>query len=291
VRITVEQSDLTIDFSGSSPQRPGPFNGVWTICEAYAAYALRTTLVPFLPNNDGFNRPIRVVCPEGTVVNARFPAPTLSRHVVASQVCDPIFRALAPVIPDQVIAPSGNGPPWGLLLMGDTDTGAAYHRLLIISGGSGASPRSDGRTYLFPGNVSNTPIETTESLMPILWECKEIIPDSGGPGRFRGGVGQRLIARALRPLSYSMINGRVFHPPAGLLGGESGRAGRFTAAETVMTPGCDGFLNEGECLVIETPGGGGIGSPRERARELVKRDVAEGFVTASTAKSAYGEEP
>lgn len=288
VRVTVADSDLTVDFSDSSEQRPGPFNGVWSICEAYAAYALRTTLVPYLPNNDGFNRPLTVVCPEGTVVNARFPAPTLSRHVVASQVCDPIFRALADVIPEQVISPSGNGPPWGLLLMGESADGAPYHRLIIISGGSGATAEKDGETYLFPGNVSNTPVETMESLMPLLWECKEIIPDSGGPGRHRGGVGQRMTARALRPLSYSMINGRVEHPPLGLLGGLPGRAGRFAAAGQDLPPGCDGFLAPGDLLVVETPGGGGLGAPSERDPASVSEDVAEGFVTAEVASATYG---
>jgi N-methylhydantoinase B len=286
--VTVAGSSMTIDFTGSSPQRPGPFNGVWTICEAYASYAVRTALVPYLPNNDGFYRPLTVVCPEGTVVNAAFPAPTISRHVVASQVCDPIFRALADVIPEQVISPSGNGPPWGLLLMGDDAQGSPYHRLIIVSGGYGATAEKDGDTVLFPGNVSNTPIETMESLMPLLWECKEVIPDSGGAGRHRGGPGQRLVARALRPVGYAMINGRVEHPALGLLGGGPGRPGRFAAAGRPAPPGSDGTIAAGARLEIETPGGGGLGPARERSPALVRRDLEEGFVSHEAARSVYG---
>jgi N-methylhydantoinase B len=286
--VTVRGTDLDLDFTGSSGQRPGPFNGVWTICQAYASYAIRAVLVPFLPNNDGFYRAVTVTCPEGTVVNASFPAPTLSRHVIASQVCDAAFQALARVIPTRVIAPSGNGPPWSLALMGEDRHGRRYHRLVIISGGHGATAERDGETFCFPGNAANTPVETMESLMPVVWECKEIIPDSGGPGEHRGGVGQRMVLRPLLPLSYSMINGRVGHVPPGLLGGRAGRPGRFVAAGSERLPGCDGSVQEGETLVIETPGGAGWGAPSRRDRYLLENDIAEGIVLRDAATRLYG---
>jgi N-methylhydantoinase B len=255
VAVDVRGSDVTMDFTGSSAERPGSFNSVWTFTSAYALYALRLILVPYVSNNAGFYRPVTVVCPEGTVVNARYPAATLSRHVIGHQVVDAVYAALAPVLPDRVIAEGGSTPSWDLLLMGEDADGRAFHRLVIVNGGTGASPNQDGATCCFPANLSNTPIEVLERLMPIACECKEIIADSAGAGRRRGGFGQRL-------------------------GGSAARAGRALARGEELPPGSDGLLGVGETLEIDTPGGGGVGDERERDPVLVERDLAQGFVTS-----------
>jgi N-methylhydantoinase B len=275
--VTVAGSDLTVDFTGSSPQVPGSFNSVWTFTTAYSLYSLRYVLVPLFPNNAGFYRPLKVICPEGTVVNARYPSATLSRHVIGHQVADAIYAALAPVLPDAVLAQSGSSPSWDLLLTGEDARGRHFHRLVIINGGMGASPCEDGATLCFPANISNTPIEILESTMPIICECKEIVDGSAGEGRTRGGFGQRMTFRALAPLHYSLINARVRYAPQGLLGGAPGKAGRAVAAGVELPPGTNGRLAPGETLVIETPGGGGLGLFAERDPARIARDVREGM--------------
>jgi N-methylhydantoinase B len=273
--VTVNGSELSVDFAGSSPQVPGSFNSVWTFTTAYSLYALRYVLVPFFPNNAGFYRPLTVICPEGTVVNARYPAATLSRHVIGHQVADAIYAALAPVLPEAVLAQGGSAPSWDLLLTGKDTHGRHFHRLVIINGGMGAGPRVDGATLCFPANISNTPAEILESTMPVLCECKEIVAGSAGVGRTRGGFGQRMTFRALAPLHYSLINARVRHPPQGLLGGGPARAGRAIAAGIELRPGSNGVLAPGETLVIETPGGGGLGPRAERDPIRTEQDLLD----------------
>ena len=278
--VTVTGDEMDVSFAGSSAQRPGSFNSVWTFTEAYTLYGLRLILVPEAPNNAGFYRPIRVDCPEGTIVNARFPAATLSRHAVGHQVVDAVYGALAPVLPDAVIAQGGSAPSWDLLLMGNDLRGRAFHRLVIINGGSGATPKLDGNTWCFPANISNTPIEVLEASVPVLCEEKALVVDSAGPGRHRGGFGQRLTLRARTAMQFSLINARVVHPPQGLLGGEPGRRGRALLDGREIPPGTDGTLAADGQLVIETPGGGGMFPASERDESRLASELADGFVTA-----------
>ncbi len=277
--VTIEGSNATIDFSGSAPQRPGSFNSVWTFSTSYAHYAMHLILVPNLPNNAGFYRPIKVICPEGTVFNARFPAANLSRHVVGHQIPDVISAALADIVPDSVFAQGGSAPSWDLLLMGEDAHGRPFHRLVIINGGSGASGQQDGCSVCFPANISNTPVEIMESVMPLVCQGKEVIVDSAGVGRRRGGFGQRMTFRALAPIGFSLINARVRHGPQGLLGGQAGRPGRALASGRELTAGSDGTLAPDDCLVIETPGGGGLGAACERDPNLIQHDMLQGLVT------------
>jgi len=270
-------SDLVVDFTGSSPQVPGSFNSVATFTEAYTLYALRYILVPLFPNNAGFYRPIEVRCPPSTVVNARYPSPTLSRHVIGHQVANALYAALAPVLQDHVHAQSGSAPSWDLLLMGEDGSGRPFHRLMIVNGGTGAGPRTDGFTASFPANIRNTPVELLESLMPVVCECKEVMPNSAGRGRKRGGFGQRMVFRATKPIRYSLLNAQTRYPAQGVLGGEAGRPGRAIASGRELLPCSDGRLDIDERLVIETPGGGGHGRSEERETELTAADVRDGF--------------
>lgn len=277
--VVVTGDEMKVSFEGSSAQRPGSFNSVWTFTEAYTLYGLRLILVPEAPNNAGFYRPIAVECPEGSVVNARFPAATLSRHAVGHQVVDAVYAALAPVLPDAVIAQGGSAPSWDLLLMGDDLRGRPFHRLVIINGGSGATARLDGNTWCFPANISNTPIEVLEASVPVLCEEKALVVNSAGPGRQRGGFGQRLSVLALTGVQFSLINARVVHPPQGLLGGGPGRRGRALLNGEEIPPGSDGFLAPGQRLMIETPGGGGMSPISERDKSRLASELEDGFVT------------
>jgi N-methylhydantoinase B len=277
--VVVTGDEMKVSFEGSSAQRPGSFNSVWTFTESYTLYSLRLILVPEAPNNAGFYRPITVECPEGSVVNARFPAATLSRHAVGHQVVDAVYAALAPVLPDAVIAQGGSAPSWDLLLMGNDLRGRPFHRLVIINGGSGATARLDGNTWCFPANISNTPIEVLEASVPVLCEEKALVVDSAGPGRQRGGFGQRLSVLARTGVQFSLINARVVHPPQGLLGGGPGRRGRALLDGEEIPPGSDGFLAPGQRLMIETPGGGGMSPISERDTSRIASELEDGFVT------------
>jgi N-methylhydantoinase B len=279
--VVVVRDDMHVSFAGSSPQRPGSFNSIWTFTEAYTLYGLRLILVPDLPNNAGFYRPISVDCPEGSVVNARFPAATLSRHAVGHQVVDAVYAALAPVLPGAVFAQGGSAPSWDLILMGNDQRGRAFNKLVIINGGSGARAGRDGHTWCFPANISNTPVEILETSVPVLCEEKAVIVDSAGPGRHRGGFGQRISLRARSSFGFSLINARVGHPPQGLLGGRPGRRGRALLDGQEISPGTDGELPAGRQLVIETPGGGGMGPMVERNTSVTAAEMADGLVTST----------
>jgi N-methylhydantoinase B len=285
--VTVEGSELTVDYEGSSPQLENSTNGIWTFTYAYTVYAIRMLFVPFLPNNAGFMRPVHVRLPEGTVVAARFPAPTNLRHISGQQVCDAIFTALSQAAPELVMAPGGSTPNWTLFMAGDDRRGQSYWRTMTFSGGLGALPRKDGEVAMFPANLSNTPLESVESEAPLLFEAKALIPDSGGPGRQRGAVGQRVVLRAQRRTLFSMLAAKMENAPRGLLGGLDGRRGRLFVNGEPARPG-DGVLEAGDVLTIETPGGGGLGPPWERPAAQVAGDVESGLVSPGSARRDYG---
>jgi N-methylhydantoinase B len=273
-QVTVEDSDLTVSFEGSSPQLPGSFNSVEPFTAGYTLYALRLALAPLLPNNGGFYRPIRLICPTGTVVNARYPSGTISRHVLGHQVVDAVYAALSEPIPEAVWAQSGSAPCWDLILTGTDDSGRPFHRLVILNGGTGASMRHAGMTLGFPANLTNTPVEVMETLMPVLWECKSAIAGSGGRGYRHGGQGQRMGLRALRDMHFAVLAAHVENPARGLRGGEPGRTGKVYVNGSEVRPPTDGLLRRGDRLVLETPGGGGFGKPTER--DAVDDGVASG---------------
>ena len=255
--VRVEGSDLTVDFSGSSPQLVGSSaHSVWNFTFAYTAYALRVITVPYLPNNVGFYRPLTVVSPAGSIVNAQRPAATYSRHIVGHQTADAVFGALGQVVPERIMAQGGSTPIWALMVTGEDDgRGGAFNFVWMINGGLGALPEKDGETASFPANAANTPAETLEDLVPLRIDAKELISDSEGAGRLRGGFGQRVAFTAMRPMSVDVLNARVERPPEGVLGGAPGRGGHviFNGREL----GLAGLvvMQPGDQLVIETPGG------------------------------------
>ena len=289
--VRVRGSEIEVDFTGSSPQVSPPINSVFPFTYAYAAYALRLILVPFLPQNGGFLRPMHVIAETGTVMNATYPSPTLNRGIMGHLVCDSIFAALSDVLPERVRAMSGSTPLWQLILIGEDDSGCPYQRILQLNGGLGATAGSDGVVCSFPANLTNVPIEIMELTTPITCLKKEILTDSPGAGRRRGGYGVHWIFRAREPTIYSMTFNRIRNPPQGLLGGASSRPGKVVHNGQALQPGAEGVLQAGDVLEVETPGGGGHGSPHERTRSLTERDLASGIISADQAATAYGIEP
>ena len=290
-RVEIAGDRVHVDFAGSSPQNHSSLNSVLSYTYAYTAYPLKCLLNPGIPNNEGCYRPIAVAAPEGCVLNARPPAAVMNRNQVGHFIPAAIFSALAEVLPDRVMAHSGSTPVTLEAFAGTGRDQAPYVLLVGFNGGSGAAPGRDGRTCCFPSNMSNTPAEVIELTTPLLVEEKALIPDSGGPGKFRGGPGQRVTIRNLAetPVLHNLVVNRLNHPAHGLLGGGPGRPNRlFLNGRPLRQSRSRLVLRPGDAITVEYPGGGGLYSPAEREQARVERDVREGLVTQRAAAREYG---
>lgn len=281
---------ILVDYSGTDAQVDKPVNSVMNFTFAYSAYAIKCAFDPTAPNNDGGLRPLTIVAPEGCLVNPTRPAPVWGRHLSGHYLPFAIFGALSQVIPERIAADSGS-PIWNVYFKGTDRFQRKFVKMFFMSGGYGARAASDGPSCLsFPTNVANSPIEQFENQAPILVTEKRLRPDSGGAGRFRGGLGQRLSFRSLSPdpLTFMIRHERVKFAPRGFLGGLPGATGADLVqgeripAKTVMS------LKTGEVVTFETPGGGGMYAPAERDRQALARDLRDGIVSPGRARSDYG---
>lgn len=289
VAVTVRGEEIAVDYDGTSPQVGYGLNSPYTYTYSYTVYGLKCALDPHTPNNQGSHRPISVTAPDRSILNPRWPAPVSGRHLAGHRLPLGMFAALHAAVPDQVIADCGT-PPHRSVYSGAYEDGRPFSQTLFGSGGWGAGSRADGLSCtVFPGNAGSSPIEVIESVAPILVHQKELITDSGGPGRFRGGLGQRMVLELLAPARASLFVDRVKHPPLGLSGGEpAGPSGvRLRAGRPIPSKGRS-QLEAGDVLVIDCAGGGGYGDPRERDRAAVVRDVEQGLVSAAAAAASYG---
>jgi N-methylhydantoinase B len=285
---------LSVDFAGTSPQINRPINSVLNYTLAYSAYAVKCAFDPVTPNNDGSFRPITITAPEGCLLNPRRPAPIWARHLAGHYLPPVIFSALANLLPDKVIADCGS-PVWNVYFAGKQDTGQRFVKMFFMNGGHGARPHQDGPACLsFPSNIATVPIEQFENSVPILITEKELIPDSGGAGRNRGGPAQRLSFRSTsdEPITMTIRHERVKFPPRGLLGGKPGSAGREYVNGERIPAKIRMDLQPNDLVTFETPGGGGMGSPEERDPAKLQADLLSGLVTPEAAVSEYGlDEP
>ena len=187
--VTIEGSDIVVDLTGSSPQVDWGGNVVYNFTYAYVHMAVKSIFDPYIPNNDGAAAPIRLVAPEGTVVNCRFPAAVAARMQIGHFVTEIIYRALAQALPERVIAGSGGTPATMQVFYGRRNTGENFHAVMIRGGGLGAGASRDGEgSFIFPANGANTPVEILESDTPLVVKQRELIADSGGAGKQRGGA-------------------------------------------------------------------------------------------------------
>jgi len=194
------------------------------------------------------------------------------------------------VVPDRVMGDSGGAPIWGINCQGHTADGRAYGSAQNFHGGQGGRSTMDGLdTLSFPSNCKVTPIEMFELAVPVLTECKELIPDSGGAGQYRGGLGQRGVLRNLsdRPMNIYLSTERVKHACFGVVGGGDGSRGAVRRNGDTVFPKGKLTLEPGDRLEIELPGGGGWGQAADRPRELVESDLREGLVSITHARAAY----
>ncbi len=289
VRIEVRGDELFVDWAGAPPQVDrGGINCTFSYTAAHTAYALKCMLTPEIPSNAGDFRPIHISAPEGSILNCTFPAAVSIRTMTGWYCAPAIFGALAPALPDRV--QGFTGMPMGAAFYGRDRDGRSFNDHLFQGGGQGAGESGDGKSsLLFPTSAANTSVEMFETRTPMLVECKELIPDSGGAGRRRGGLGQRVRVRKLYDDGQPAFVG--LHPQGievdtpGHFGGRAGRRADISLEEdgTLLGHQALGGLAElrsaSQRLTIELSGGSGYGDPRERPPEEVSRDLDEGLVT------------
>ena len=188
--LTVDGDKLQVDYEGSSAQVDRGINVVLNYTHAYTTYTLMAALAPGIPNNEGAFRPIEVRAPLGSVLNCRRPAPVSARHLIGHFVSQPLLTALAELIPQQVIA-NGSAGLWNTMMDGMDGQEREFAYVFFSAGGMGAAHNRDGLSATaFPSGIMGVPVEAIETAAPLLMHCRELRHDSGGPGQFRGGLGQ-----------------------------------------------------------------------------------------------------
>lgn len=294
-KVEIKGSDILVDLDGSSGQVNWGGNVVYNFTYAYVFMAIKSMFAPDIPNNEGCSRPIVLTAPEGTVINCKFPAAVAARMGVGHFLTEVIYRALSDVLPDKVIAASGGTPAAMNVFYGKKKDARPWHSVIIRGGGMGAGARNDGNyVYIFPANGANTPVEIFESDTPLIVEKREILSDSGGIGRMKGGLGKREVFRIpddeyspMPPVNLGIQAGRYIYPAEGLFGGKPGARAQFLVnGEPGNSYGLT-QLKPGDVVTIDAPGGGGYGDPSERDPALVLNDVIQGYVSLDNARSDY----
>jgi N-methylhydantoinase A/oxoprolinase/acetone carboxylase beta subunit/N-methylhydantoinase B/oxoprolinase/acetone carboxylase alpha subunit len=289
--LNIKGDNFHLDFPESAPPSPFGMNVPLNYAEAYTVFGIKCVIAPDIPNNYGSLLPLVVTARPGTIINAQKPSPVCSRHILGQLLPDVALGCLSQVVPDEVPA-EGAATLWDLPMKGVIEaTNTPFATELVFNGGTGARPALDGLSATaFPSGVMGSLIEITESTTPILVTRRELRPDSGGAGRFRGGLGQiiEIQAKAGTPLVIYGTVDRVRFPARGRAGGEPGAPGRFDhSAGTPFFGKGSCQLKPGERLTVYTPGGGGHGPRRHRDLAKVAEDLANGMITAEAAKKLY----
>lgn len=292
VAVTIADEDMFIDFAGSSPQSPWGINVVLNYTHAYASFAIKAAVSPDVPHNAGAFRPVHVTAPPGSILNCLEPAPVASRHLIGHFLPGVIFGALVPAMPGKLIA-CGADPIWISVWHGKWPvTNEAFTFSLFQCGGTGARASKDGLcTTGFPSGVAGVPAEVVESLTPLIQYRRELRTDSGGPGTYRGGLGQWTEVGYRGDMSWavSALADRTHFPATGLEGGKSGAAGEFIVNEDVYPqPKALVALKPDDYVHLNLPGGGGYADPLQRSVERVLNDVINGYVSLEAAEREYG---
>ena len=295
VAVEVRGDELTVDFSGVADQVPGFINCGSSGGMAAARVAFKALTSPRSEVNEGSFRALKVVLPPGKLLSAKRPAPIGGWSLSLPTVLDTIIRALAPVLPERIPA-AHKGDMGGYAIFGThPKTGRRYVCQNIIGGGWGGRPFEDGASSavsMCQGDVKNTPVELQELYYPLLYECHAFRPDSGGAGKFRGGIGVEVRVRPLHDMLVSRNTDRIQCPPWGLFGGAEGQTNatfiqRNGKQEKLAGKFSHMLVRPGETVTFFTAGGGGYGAPPERDASAVKRDVALGYVSGEKARRDY----
>jgi N-methylhydantoinase B len=297
VTLMVCKDGLTFDFSRCGPQIASGKNVPYTHLMATVYFCTKAIIDPAMPVNEGLYRAVRVIAPEGSVVNPRPPGGVGSRNLTSMILADAILQCFGQAAPS--LAMAAGGPYQGIILAGpDPVRNRFYVDYENFAGGQGGTAKGDGLDVmqLHMTNTSNLPVEVMELEFPVRVERYELIPDSGGAGKHRGGLGVRRDLRITAPEAVlALRSARQVFPALGLQGGREGTLGAFLLDPDAATPGprlpstaSEYGLQDGALLRIVTPGGGGYGDPRERDPEAVARDVRQGKVSVAAARDIYG---
>lgn len=293
-KITVKGDELTVDLSGSSPEVTGPINATLGSSSSAIHFAVMACADRPLMPNAGCYRPVTIIAPEGLIINARHPAPVAHRIAPGHVLLNVLFGALAQAVPDRIPAAY-----YGVSYVCSFQTVSADNsRRVLVEievGGCGGHPAGDGASAYSFGmhNNASIPIEMIESDMPLSFTRYGLLPDSGGAGQHRGGLG---LVREWRidaeRATFTAQMDRFRFRPYGLQGGKPGAAGRLTlirdGKETPLHSKVGNMpLKRGDIIRLETSGGGGHGNPKERARDAVQWDLEQGYVTAEAAQDYY----
>ncbi len=292
-RIEVKGDEIALHFD-SPPQVRAGLNLVWTGLLATVYYAVKTLVGPDIPANAGLFRAIHVSAPEGTMLNCVAPAAVNARTETCQRVVDLIHGALAPAIPERIIAACNGACAMSTFSGVNPRTGDYYVYLETIGGGFGARATKDGLdgVHVHITNTSNLPVEALEPEYPLVVERYALVDDSGGPGTWRGGLG---IVREIRAEDHDchafVHSARGGSSPWGLFGGHDGGRARIEYGPGVQPPvKARTVLKPGQTVAIVTPGAGGYGDPGARDRALVRRDLADGVISPAIAREVYGLE-
>ncbi len=294
--LTIDDETIRIDFAGTSPVSKYGINCPICYTDAYTSFGVKCLVAPRLANNAAVLARIVVTAPEGTIVNAPFPSPVTARALIGQMLPDVAFGCFEKAMPGRAPA-EGTGASWSLRfgagpgVTGADAKGARFLSQNFQSGGMGAHWRHDGIAATpYPSGVKAIAIEITEAMTPLVFWRKELRQDSGGAGLYRGGLGQTIEvgSREDEPFAIFARFQRVKYPAAGRGGGAPGAAGTLhLASGAAVTPRGTQIIPKGERLVVEMPGGGGLGDPLQRDPAAVQRDVAMGYVSKQAARDLY----
>ena len=294
--LTIGDGAVTIDYDGSDAAVERGINVVMNYCRAYTVFGLRCMISPEIANNHGALLPFIVKAPLGSILNVERPWPVAARHVIGQMLPDLVFGCLAQALPGRIPA-EGSSCLWSVQLrgrvpsIGSNSLGDSFDTVFFNSGGAGARARQDGLSgTAFPSGVRAMPVEVTETNAPIVIWRKELRTDSGGAGEHRGGLGQIVEVGVRGDASFEVLAmfERVDRPARGRDGGGDGKPGivRLASGEKMRAKGLQ-TIPAGDRLVLEVPGGAGLGDPRMRTRAKVSADVEQGFVSAVAAWKDY----
>ncbi len=295
--LTIQRDRIDVDYTGTSGMSSYAINCPLCYTEAYTTFGVNCVVAPHIPNNAGTLDAVRVSAPEGTILSAVHPAAVYARSVMGHMLPDVVYGCLDQALPGRVPA-EGTSNLWTLNMIaghGLTGIGRAAGTPFMVnsfhSGGAGARPQQDGLSATpFPSGVRNVPVEATEAITPLVIWRKELRQDSGGAGKYRGGLGQvmEVGSRQNAPFGIFARFERVTHPARGRHGGGPGGAGRLSLASGALLKAKGlAVVPPGDRLIVEMPGGGGMGDPKERDPGAVRKDVRLGYVSAATAARDY----
>ncbi|MBT06734.1 MAG: 5-oxoprolinase [Rhodospirillaceae bacterium] len=297
-KMQIGETGIDVDFSGTSQVSSYGINVPLPYTQAYASFGIRCVVGSEIPNNAGSLAPVRVWAPEGSILNAAPPCAVAARHAIGQMLPDVMLGCLDQACPD-VVPAEGTSCLWNFVLYGghgisggEFGNSTPFTVTMFHNGGTGARVAKDGLSATaFPSGVKNTPVEINETIAPIrIWK-KEYRTDSGGPGKYRGGLGQVMEIGSTEgaPFALSSMFDRAYHPARGRDGGRPGAAGRVSLSSgKVLPPKGRTLVSSGERVILEMPGGGGRGKPEERKISMIQEDLKNGFISVEKAKSDYG---